>query len=82
MYPYELEEYLRKRNWYIGGDDLRKVTSITENPQINHIIYNPSTHKYNMWDVEGNFYEFTAMPFTEAVKRGLVKTKNTDGFER
>ena len=45
MYPYELEEYLRKRNWYIGGDDLRKITSITENTQINHIIYNLSIHK-------------------------------------
>ena len=45
MYPYELAEYLRRRNRYIGR---RK------------------------------FYEFIAMSYKEAVKRGLVKHKDTD----
>lgn len=81
MYPYEVADYLRKRNWYIGGDDLLKVISVKENPQINHIEFNPSTSKYNMWDVEGNFYEFTAMPYKEAVEKGLVKQKDDD-YER
>lgn len=81
MYPFELFEYLKQRNWYIGGDDLLKVISVKENPQINHIEFNSGSGKYDMWDSDGNYYEFTAMPYEEAVKRGLVKQKDDD-YER
>ena len=26
-----------------------------------------------MWDAEGNYYSFAAMPYTEAIEKGLVK---------
>lgn len=78
MYPYEVAEYLKQRNWYIGGDDLIRITSIKENPQLNHIKFNAWTNEYEMWDVEGNYYKFTAMPYKEAVEKGLVKSKQKD----
>lgn len=81
MYPYEVAEFLRKRNWYIGGDDLIKVTSTKENPQLNHIKFNAFNNEYEMWDNEGNYYKFTAMPYKEAIEKGLVKQKDDD-FER
>lgn len=31
-----------------------------------------------MWDVEGNYYKFTAMPYKEAVEKGLVKSKQKE----
>lgn len=83
MYPYEVAEYLKQRNYYIGGDDLLKVTSVKENPQLNHIKFNPYNNEYEMWDVEGNYYKFTAMPYKEAVEKGLVRQRDTDeDFER
>lgn len=81
MYPYEVAEYLKQRNWYIGGDDLIKITSIKENPQLRDIRFNPFSNEYEMWDVEGNYYKFKAMPYKEAVEKGLVKQKDND-YER
>lgn len=48
VYQYELAEYLKRRNWYIGGDDLIKITSTKENPQLNHIKYNLYNNEYEM----------------------------------
>lgn len=76
MYSWEVAEFLRKRNHYIGGDDLVQVTSILNNPQLNHIKFNPETSEYEMWDKEGNYFRFKAMPYTEAISKGLVKQKD------
>lgn len=73
MYPWELEQFIRERNYYLGGDDLIKATSIQENPQLIGIQYKPFENKYYMWDGEGNTYSLTPMPYTEAVEKGLVK---------
>lgn len=80
MYPYEITEFLKQRNYYVGGDDLLKVTSTEENPQLDHIKFNQGTNEYEMWDKEGNYYIFEAMPYKEALEKGLVKQK--DEMER
>lgn len=73
MYPEELAKFIHDRNYYIGGDDLLKATSVKENPQLNHIIYNPYNNTYQMWDKYGNYYEFRAMLYEEAKQKGLVR---------
>ena len=73
MYPWDLEQFIRERNYYLGGDDLIKATSIQENPQLIGIQYKPFENKYYMWDGEGNTYSLTPMPYTEAIEKGLVK---------
>lgn len=75
MYPYEITEFLKQRNYYVGGDDLLKVTSTEENPQLDHIKFNQGTNEYEMWDKEGNYYIFEAMPYKEALEKGLVRQK-------
>lgn len=75
MYPYEIEQFLRQRNYYIGGDDLVKVTSQKENPQLNHVKFNPEYNEFELWDKEGHYYKFRAMPYKEALEQGLVKGK-------
>lgn len=80
MYPYEITEFLKQRNYYVGGDDLLRVTSTKENPQLDHIKFNQGTNEYEMWDKEGNYYIFEAMPYKEALEKGLVKQK--DEMER
>ena len=78
MYPWEIHQFLQERNFYIGGDDLIKVISIDENPQLLGIQYKPYENKYYMWDGEGNTYCFTPMPFVEAEERGLVRKRKKE----
>lgn len=75
MYPHELEQFIRDRNYWIGGDDLIKVTSPLENPQLNHIQYNPWDNTYDMWDKYGNHYHYNVIPYEEAKEKGLVKRR-------
>ena len=58
MYPFELEKFIRERNYYLNYRDLLKVVSISDNPQINHVIYNDFDKNYQMWDKYGNYYSF------------------------
>ena len=75
MYSWEIYKFLEERGYYIGGDNLIKVTSVKENPQLNHIKYDPYQNRYEMCDKEGNYFNFAPMPYTEAEEKGLVKKK-------
>lgn len=68
MYPEELKKFIAERNYRLGGDDLLKASSWQENPQLNHIMYNPFENKYQMWDIYGNYYEFEPIPYEEYQK--------------
>ena len=73
MYSWEIYNFLKDRNYYIGGDDLMKVTSIKENPQLKYIKFNPFDNTYEMLDNEGNFFKFKAIPYEEAKNKKLIK---------
>lgn len=73
MYSWELEQFIKERNFRLGGDDLGRATSIQENPQLTHIQYKAYDNHYNLWDSEGNYFTFEAMPYEEAKEKGLVK---------
>lgn len=75
MYPWELEKFIKDRGNRLGGDDLLKAISIEENPQLNHIVYNPYNQLYEMWDYEGNYYHFSSIPIDEVKQKILVKKK-------
>ena len=75
MYPWELDKFIKDRNYKLGGDDLLKAISIKENPQLNHIVYDPYNQSYEMWDYEGNYYHFSPIPFDEVEQKTLVKKK-------
>ena len=52
MYPWEIKKFIEERNYYIGGDDLLKVISPVENPQLKGIEYKPFENRYYMWEKE------------------------------
>lgn len=81
MYPFEIEQFLRNRNYYIGGDDLNFITDIRQHPQIEHIEFSPYDMSYDMWDKEGHHYHFIAMSYSEAREKGLIR-KKVDDWER
>lgn len=73
MYSWEIEEYIKKRNYLIGGDDLLKVISLEENPQLTRIRFYKEDNSYEMRDREGHCFQFTAMNIKEAEEKGLVR---------
>ncbi len=75
MYSWEIKKFLEERNYYIGGDDLLKVISPIENPQLTFIKFNPFDNTYEMTDNENNYFHFSAMPYEEAKSKNLVKKK-------
>lgn len=74
MYSWEIKKFIEERDYYIGGDDLLKVISPKENPQLTRIKYTPYTGEYYLKDNENNEFTFTAMPYEEACAKKLVKT--------
>ncbi len=86
MYNWEIQKFLKERNYYIGGDDLLKVISTLENPQLTYIkryigeweeekdkcIYY-MTGKGDFNEEEKVEFKFCAMPYEEAKAKGLVK---------
>ena len=70
MYPWEIEKFLKDRNYCISGDDLTFITDMRRHSQLNHIKYDPYNNSYEMWDNDGNYYNFK------------VKNKEIDDWER
>lgn len=61
MYSWEIEKILKENNYCVGGKLLLSLIDIKQNPQINHIKFNPYDNMYEMWDREGNYYHFKAI---------------------
>lgn len=80
MYSWEIEQFLKARNYCIGGDDLNFITDIRQHPQIEHIEFSPYDMSYDMWDKEGKHFHFKAMSYAEAKEKGLINKK--DDLER
>lgn len=74
MYSWELEQFIKERNYYIGGDDLAFVIDIGKHPQINYIGYDAFTKSYTLSTSDNYCFKFKAMPIFEAQEKGLVKS--------
>ena len=85
MYTWEMIEFIKRRNGYIGGDDLLEIISQEENPQIKVVRYNAgeTDSKHGSYYIEAKKDSeegieklwFEAMPYEEAKVKGLVKKK-------
>ena len=84
MYTWEMEKFINQRDKRIGGDDLLKIISQEENPQIKVVRYIAgegnnygSDHIVAKNDSgEGTKeFQFDVMPHEEAKAKGLVKKK-------
>ncbi len=81
MYTWELEEFIKERNYYLGGDDLIRVISTDDSPQIirvQHVTTDDGQEIYRL-TTEDCFsdgkheIEFRPMNYQEAEAKGLVK---------
>lgn len=82
MFSWEIENFLKERNYYIGGNDLNFILDTRQHPQINHIKFNPFDNTYEMWDKDGRYFHFTGMTYKEAKEKGLINEKEEDDWER
>lgn len=50
MYSWELENYIKERNYELSKEEILFVQDIEKHPQINHIKYDQYTNRFDMWD--------------------------------
>ena len=75
MYSWEIRQFIKERNYYVGGDDILKLISTKENPQLKYIKFDTFNNSYYICDDCGECFWFQAMPYEEAKKKNLVKMK-------
>ncbi len=82
MYTWEMEKFINQRDKRIGGDDLLKIISQEENPQIKVVRYIAGNKGGSYHIVAKNDsgegtkeFQFDVMPHEEAKVKGLVKKK-------
>ena len=56
MYDFEIENFLRERQYAIGYKDFIYITR--NSPQIDHIKYDPYNQEHEMWSTDGNYFKF------------------------
>lgn len=56
MTSQEIRNFIDVRNCELNTDEIFKVTDISANTQINHIVYEDD--RWKMWDIDGNFFTF------------------------
>lgn len=60
MFPWELREYIKNRNYSLNMEETKIATDVNVNTYLNHITYNVWDNSYDMWDRDGNLYHFVA----------------------
>lgn len=56
MYNWEIKDFLNKSNYFISYSMFLDI--VRSSPQIDHIKYDPWKDCINMWDKDGNSFEF------------------------
>jgi len=73
MYSWEMEQFIKERDFYIGGDELAFLVDVQNHPQISYIGYNADNNSYSIHTSDNYYFNFSAMPIVEADQKGLVK---------
>ena len=73
MYSWELEQFIKERDFNIGGDDLAFLIDANNHPQINYIAYNSYEKTYMITTDDNYCFYFKAMLISEAKEKDLVK---------
>ena len=69
MYSWEIEEYLKERNYYLTSDEIIYVTNMELHPQLTRISYNNEFDFYEMWTSDNYYFKFGCKPFVKVLKR-------------
>lgn len=75
LYFWEIYHLLESKNYFIDREDLLKILSLDENPQLNHIVYNPYDNSYDMWDVDGHHFHFSVLLYKDIQSKEKILKK-------
>ena len=75
MYSWEIEQFIKERNFRIGGDDLVFLVTPSNNPQVTSIRYDAFNNTYIMATSDNYCFFFQPIPLKEAEQKGLIKEK-------
>lgn len=78
MYSHEIEELLKIRNYLVGGEDLKRITSVNDNPQINYIKYDAFDNSMEMTTTDNYHFKFGIIPYEEpkVLKKTIERETN------
>lgn len=69
MFSYEIEKYLKERNYYLKVNELIFITNSKAHPQIDHIKYNAFEDCFEMWTNDGYYFKFGYEHYQPKTKR-------------
>ena len=69
MYSYEIDNYLKERNYYLNSNEVLLITNIELNPQISRITYNPEYNFYEMYTYDGYYFKFGVKPYVRSLRK-------------
>lgn len=58
MYSYEIEQYLKERNYILDSESILPVIDLLTNTQITRIKYSSETNEYEIWTHDGYYFKF------------------------
>lgn len=69
MYSYEIDNYLKERNYYLNSEEVQYITDISIHTQICRISYNQEFNYYEMWTNDEWYFKFGCMPYTKILRK-------------
>lgn len=69
MYSYEIDNYLKERNYYLNSEEVQYITDISIHTQIYRISYNQEFNYYEMWTSDGWYFKFGCMPYIKILRK-------------
>ena len=69
MYSYEIDNYLKERNYYLNSEEIIFITDITVNTQICRISYNQEFNFSQIWTKDGYYFKFGCKPFIKTLRK-------------
>lgn len=64
MYSYEIEEYLRERNYTLTPEETLEIINVSINTQIFYISYNSEYNYYEIRTRDGYCFKFGVKEYT------------------
>lgn len=69
MYSYEIEEYLRERNYTLTPTEILEIINVSINTQIFYISYNSEYNYYEIRTKDGYTFKFGVKEYRKELKK-------------
>lgn len=71
MLSYEIEEYIKLKNYCLNSEEIIYITDIELHPQIKEIKYHSDFNYYEIWTSDNYHFKFGCKPYKKILKKVL-----------